>query len=122
MKRWLCILIGGVLVLSMPGMTIAQEKGKPEQSAEASQAPKPKSSISPKGPSESEEYRMGGVITAIDAASKSITIEQRQVKRERSVRLSMGNTAAKLLPDLKVGDSVNIWARGKRVTTLQKVS
>ena len=56
---------------------------------------------------------MGGVITDISAAAKKITIKQHQVKRERIVTLMMSGKTAKELSDLKVGDSVNVWVRGK---------
>ncbi len=72
-------------------------------------------------PSPPMKYRLGGIVTAIDPSAKKITLQQNQVKRERTVTLIIGNKASKKLPGLKVGDAVNFWVTGKTVTALEEV-
>ncbi len=67
------------------------------------------------------QYRMGGVVTAIDAKAKKITIQQQRVKKERTAALTVTKEIAKKLSDLKVGDAVNVWVSGSRITVLQKL-
>ena len=138
MKKLFIVLIGLIFVFSVTGLSIAQEKAKPGKAPEAAkpeaakpEAPKPeaakpepaKKEVAKKEASaEPVEYRVGGVITNINAREKQITIKQHQVKRERTVTLVMSGKTAKDLSNLKVGDSVNVWVKGKRITALQKVS
>ena len=140
MKKLSIILIGIFFVLSTAGLALAQEKAKPGKAPEVAkppesakatgsakvQAPKPKEAKPEKAKKEAPvkpvEYRMGGVVAAIDAAAKKITIKQDRVGRERIVTLRMGQRTAKELTNLKVGDAVNVWVSGKVITALQKVS
>jgi Cu/Ag efflux protein CusF len=104
-------------------LSIAQEKAKPEKAPEAVKPEAAKQEMAKKEASaEPMEYRVGGVITNISAEGKQITIKQHQVKRERIVTLMTSGKTAKDLSNLKVGDSVNVWVKGKRITALQKVS
>jgi Cu/Ag efflux protein CusF len=64
---------------------------------------------------------MGGIVVAMDAAAKKITIKQDAVKKQKKVALSVGKKAAKDLAGINVGDEVNVWVTGKTVTTLRKV-
>ena len=134
MKKLSIILIGIIFVLSATGVALAQEKAnpgkapevaKPGESAKA-QAPKSEEAKPEKAkkeaPAKLVKYRMGGVVAAIDAAAKKITIKQDRVKRERIVTLRMNQRTAKELTNLKVGDAVNVWVSGKVITALQKVS
>ena len=139
MKKVFIILTGVIFVFSTTGMALGQEKANPGKSGEAVkpaepakaaesakvEAPKPegaKSGEARKEPSPKPvQYRMGGVVTAIDAAGKNITIKQDQVKRERIVTLKMGQRTAKELTNIKVGDAVNVWVSGKMITALEKV-
>jgi Cu/Ag efflux protein CusF len=140
MKKLSIILISIIFVLSTTGVALAQEKAKPGKSpevakpgesakaAESAKAQAPKSEeakpekAKKEAPAKLVKYRMGGVVAAIDAAAKKITIKQDRVKRERIVTLRMGQRAAKELTNLKVGDAVNVWVSGKVITALQKVS
>ena len=145
MKKLSIILIGAIFVLSTTGWALAQEKTKPGKAPEAAkpgestkaaesaqaQAPKPVEAkpevakpekAKKETPAKSAEYRMGGIVTAIDVGRKKITIKQQRVKRERMVTLMMSEKTAKELSNIKVGDPVNVWVKGKRITALQKVS
>ncbi len=123
MKKTLMALVGVMLVIYMTGMPLAQEKANPGKSPEAikPEGAKP-GELKKETPTVPVEYRMGGIITAIDAPAKKITIKQQQVKRERTLTLILGKEMAKDLPDLRVGQSVNVWISGKSITTLERVS
>ncbi len=119
MKTAFMALVGLILVISITGLPLAQEKaspGKPPGVAKPEGGKKTEVSAAPM------EYRMGGIITAIDVPGKKITIQQQQVKRERTVTLRLGKETVKDLPDLRVGQSVNVWIEGKLITALEKVS
>jgi Cu/Ag efflux protein CusF len=123
MKKLFSVVIGLILVFSMTGLSIAQEKAKPGKAPEAVKPESAKQEGAKKEASaEPMEYRMGGVITNISAAGKQITIKQHQVKRERIVTLMMSGKTAEDLSNLKIGDSVNVWVKGNRIKALQKVS
>jgi len=123
MKRLIIVLIGVIFVISMAGLSIAQEKAKPGKAPEAAKPEVAKPEVAKKETStEPMEYRVGGVITKINAAGREITIKQHQVKRERIVTLMTSGKTAKDLSNLKVGDSVNVWVKGKKIIALQKVS
>ena len=117
------VLVGLILVISITGLPFAQEKANPGKSPEAvkPEGAKP-GELKKEAPTAPVEYRMGGIITAIDAPAKKITIKQQQVKRERTLTLILGKETAKDLPGLKVGQSVNVWINGKSITALEKVS
>jgi hypothetical protein len=123
MKKKLMALVGVILVISMTGMPLAQEKANPGKSPEAvkSEGAKP-GELKKEAPAGPVEYRMGGIITAINAPAKKITIKQQQVKREITLTLTLSKETAKDLPDLKVGQAVNVWINGKLITALEKVS
>ncbi len=123
MKKILIALVGLILVISMAGLPLAQEKANPGKSPEAAkpEGAKP-GELKKEAPAAPVEYRMGGIITAIDAPAKKITIKQQQVERERTLTLTLNKETAKKLPDLKVGQAVNVWINGKSITTLEKVS
>ncbi len=134
MKKLLIILIGLIFVLSMAGLASAQEKAKPATPAEATKSAepaKPTEAAKAEGakpeeakkeaPAKPVKFRMGGIITGIDAAAKKITIKQCKVKRERIFTLTMSKKVAKEISGLKVGDLVNVWVTGKMITALQRV-
>ena len=94
--------LSGIIValsLTSSGLALAQEKGKPEKAVEAVKATEkakvveaPKTEAAKPGMARPEatkkeaviralEYRMGGLVTAVDAAAGKITIDQRQVKK-----------------------------------------
>lgn len=112
MRKLFIIGVGLVMTLFMAGSAIAQEKAKTEGSAEAVKVAEPAKPI---------EYRMGGIITAIDLAAKKITLTQRQVERERTVTLALGKEVRSQMADLKAGEAVDVWVRGKIITRLNEV-
>jgi Cu/Ag efflux protein CusF len=135
MKKLSIVVTGLILVLSLTGLSFAEEKatlGKSGEAAKIALPAKPpgaakasgaKSEIDKKeAASKPIHYRMGGIVTAIDVAAKKITIKQDQVKRERTVSLRIGNKAAKEISNVQVGDAVNVWVKGNVITTLIKVS
>lgn len=133
MKKLSIILIGVIFVLSTTGLAFAQEKAKPgkppevAQPAEASKAQAPKPEVAKPEEAKKEtpkvvKYRMGGLVVALDLAARKITIKQDKVYRERKVTLTVSKKAAKDLAGIKVGDEVNVWVTGKKITALQKVS
>ena len=130
MKNFSLPFILLLFVLSSTGWALAQEKAKEEKPAEAAkagEAAKPAEAAKPEAvkkepPSPPMQYRMGGVITAIDPSAKKITLHQSQVKMERTVTLFLGKEALEKLPGLEVGDAVNVWMTGKTVTRLEKVA
>ena len=141
MRRLLITLIGIIVALSLTssGLALAQEKGKPEKAVEAVKATEkakaveaPKTEAGKPGMARPEaskeeavtrapEYRIGGLVTAVDAAAGKITIAQHQVKRERKVTLEVGKKFAKELADIKVDDAINVWVAGNKVTNLTKI-
>lgn len=134
MKRLSIFLIGLIFVLSTAGLAFAQEKAKPAIPAEATKSAepaKPTEAAKAEGakpeeakkeaPAKPVKFRMGGIITGIDAAAKKITIKQCKVKRERIFTLTMSKKVAKEISGLKVGDLVNVWVSGKIITVLKKV-
>ena len=133
MKKLAVIFSGVIFLLSLAGASLAQEKAGPGKSTEAVKKAEP---VKPAVPAKAEgakpqkaekkvaakpaQYRMGGVITAIDAKAKKITIKQQRVKKERTVSLTTTKEISKKLSDLKVGDAVNAWVSGNMITVLQK--
>jgi Cu/Ag efflux protein CusF len=138
MKKLVIFLMGLIFALSLTGLAFAQEKAKPTKPAEAAKPAEPAKPAKPAEPAKAVEaakpevakkeapakpamYRMGGIVVAMDAAAKKITIKQDAVKKQKKVALSVGKKAAKDLAGINVGDEVNVWVTGKTVTTLRKV-
>jgi Cu/Ag efflux protein CusF len=133
MKKLLIVLIGLIFVLSTTGPAFAQEKTKPGKPPEAAkppevskaQAPKPEAAKPGEAKKETPKvvkYRMGGLVIALDAAARKITLKQDKVYSERKVTLTISKKVAKDLAGINVGDEVNVWVTGKVITALQKVS
>ena len=131
MKGKLFVLfIGLIFALSVIGVALGQEKAKPTQPAEAA---KPAEAMKPAEPAKPQEakkevkkeappmYRAGGVVLAVDAKAAKITIEQREVKLQRKLSLTVSKKEAQQLAGINVGDSVNVWVTGSTVTKLIKV-
>ncbi len=137
MKKLSILLIGLVFVLSITGVTLAQEKAKPGKPPEGAkpaevskaQAPNPevakpevpKSEAAEKKTPKVAKYRMGGLVIALDATARKITIKQDKVYRERKIILTVSRKAAEGLAGINVGDLVNVWVTGKVITSLEKV-
>ena len=87
MRRLLMVLMVVMFAFSLPSLALAQEKGKAEKTAEVVKSAKPagaaevpKAQAAKPGMAKPEatkkeavtralEYRMGGVVTAVDAAA-----------------------------------------------------
>lgn len=134
MKKLSIVFIGAIFLLSLAGSNFAQEKATPGKSPESAKAPEPaKPAVATKAegakPKEAKkevtakpvQYRMGGVVTAIDAGAKKITIKQQRVKKERTVSLKLNKETSKKLSTLKIGDLVDVWVSGGMITVLQKL-
>ena len=105
MKRLAIFLIGMILAFSLTGVSFAREKAK---------APK-------KGVTQTGQPQAGGLVTALDAAGKNITIKQDKVKSERTLTLKISQQAANDLAGVKVGDEVNVWFTDHTLTALKRV-
>ncbi len=120
MKNEFIVLVGLILVFLLTSLTAAQEKPK---SAVAGKPEAAKQEVVKKeAPAKPVEYRIGGIIKDINPAQRKITIKQSQVKKERISTYTWSQETDKELSNLKVGDAVNIWVKGKEVTSLRKVS
>ncbi len=135
MKKLFIFTIGLVFIFSITALPSAQEKTKAAKSGEPvkSEPAKPgvPTGVAKAEPSKPEKTkkeapakpaldRMGGIVTALDQAGKTITLQQGSVHKERKVKLSLSKAAANALSGIKVGDAVNVWMKGKLVTSLQK--
>ena len=69
----------------------------------------------------SEKYRMGGIIKDIDPAGLKISIQQHQVKRDRTVTLNLDKRVVKDVAAFAKGDAINVWVRGNTVTGVEKI-
>jgi outer membrane biosynthesis protein TonB len=139
MKKLLVLLTALIFALSLTGLAFAQAKpepAKPEEPAKAAEPAKPAEEAKPAEPAKPEEakkeepkkeppkpvvYRMGGQVTAVDAAAKKITIAQNSVKLQKKVTLSVGKKVTKDLAGINVGDVVNVTVSGRTVTSIKKV-
>jgi len=136
MKRLLVLLIALVFALSLTGLAFAQAKAekpsKPAEPAKAAEPAKPAEVAKPAEPAKPAEakkeappkpvvYRMGGQVTAVDAAGKKVTIAQNAVKQQKKVTLAVSKAAAKDLAGIQVGDVVNVMVSGKTITSIKKI-
>jgi hypothetical protein len=136
MKNFFVIFVGLIFALSLAGLAFAQAKAEkaaqPEKAAEAAKPAEPAKPAEAAKPEKKEEakkeappkpavYRMGGQVTAIDAAAKKITIAQNSVKQQKKVTLTVSKKAAKDLAGVNVGDLVNVSITGKTVTSIKKI-
>ncbi len=131
MKKWAVVFVGLFLALALTGVCFAQEKAKPAKPEAAKpaalkpeaakpEAPKPEAAKK-EAPAKPAMYRMGGIVIAMDAAAKKMTLQQNEVKKQRKVTLQVGAKAQKNLAGVNVGDAVNVWITGNTITTLTKV-
>jgi hypothetical protein len=138
MKKLSIVLIGLIIVLSIQGLPLAQEKASPEKATVAGkeagateakalkpEEAKPEAAKPEEAKKEKPQmvrYRMGGLVVALDTPGRKITIKQDKVYRERKVTLTVSKKAAKDLAGINVGSEVNVWVTGKVITALRKVS
>lgn len=111
MKEAAIVMSGLVFFMGMSGGAFAQEKTRPDS----------KESSPLSAPVDTEEYRMGGIITNIDPTTGKISILQRKINREISVNFNLGKGGNDKISAFRKGDAVNVWVKGKRVTKIEKI-
>lgn len=135
MKKLLIVWIAFIFALSMAGSTLAQEKTKKDEQGQISKRAIEKSKEAAK-PEETKEkgrekreistkpyiWRAGGMVTAVDPKTKTLSVYQETVYHNRTLKLEVSGKVAKELENLKPGDLVNVWVTGNFVTALNKVS
>ncbi len=72
--------------------------------------------------SASHSWRMGGVVSAVDPQNHTISIHQETVHHDWVRQWKVNKKAAGELSNIKEGDLVNVWGKGKTVTEIGKVS
>ena len=110
--RQAAILIGFLIFFTFTSMGgFAQEKPNPpkaEQSALPTMVP-------------SEEFRMGGIIIAIDPARHKVLIQQYNVREERIVTLNLDKVETVKIYGFRKGDAVNVWVKGNTIIKIEKI-
>ena len=134
MKKIFIFWIAFIFALSMAGSTLAQEKTKKDEQGEISKPAITKSKEAAK-PEEAKEkgkekkdlsakpyiWRMGGMVTAADPKTKTLSIHQETLYHNRTLKMEVSGKVAKELENLRPGDLVNVWVTGNNVTALNKV-
>lgn len=130
---WMALIFG----LSVAGLALAQEKAKKEEPAGVSKPTTEKSVEAMKaeeaqGKEKAAEkehvsakpyiWRMGGLVTAVDAQAKTLSLHQETVDHDWVMKLRVSEKVAKELLNIKPGDLVNVWVDGKVITALNKVA
>ena len=136
MKKLCAILLGFIFAASLVGPGMAQEKAKKEEPAPVVKpaAEKPAEAVKAKEPQEkakAEEkkmaaskpitWRAGGVVSAVDAKTKTLSIHQVTLHHDRTLKLKLSEKAARGFSELKPGDPVNVWITDGEITALDKV-
>jgi hypothetical protein len=80
--------------MGMSGGAFAQEKGRPDS----------KESSPLSAPVDTEEARIGGIITNIDPTTGKISILQRKVNRDLEVTLNSGKGGKDTISAFRIGD------------------
>src|SRR3972149_6423388 len=110
--RQAAVLMGILIYFGFASVgALAQEKPNPTRSE----------LFPPEAMVPSEEFRMGGVIIAVDPARNKVLIQQYKVKEERIVALNLDEEAAGKISTFRKGDAVNIWVKGDTVTKIEKI-
>jgi uncharacterized membrane protein len=135
MKKLFIVWIAFIFALSLAGSTLAQEKTKKDEQGEISKPAITKSEEAAKSEEAKEKgkekrdisakpyiWRVGGVVTAVDPKTKTLSVHQETVYHNRTLKLEVSGKVAKELENLKPGDLVNVWVTGNNVTALNKVS
>jgi hypothetical protein len=136
MKKLFIVWIALLLALSQAGWTLAQEKAKKEEPAGVSKPATEKSTEAVKseeaqGKEKAEQgdrvsaklhiWRMGGMVTAVDPKTKTLSVHQETVYHNRLLKLEVSGKVVKELENLKPGDLVNVWVNGEVITAFNKV-
>ncbi len=135
-RKLLMVLAAVIFALSLTSFPLAQEKAK-EQPKEVSkpsvekpaappepkegEAKKEKGEVKKEAPAKPVVRRAGGIVTAVDMKTLTLSLHQQTVKHDRVLKLKVGKKMAKELENLKAGDLVNVWLSGTTVTALNKV-
>jgi len=136
MKKLFILWMVPILALSLTGLAFAQEKAKNEEPAGLSKPATEKSAeiarpgeVKGKEKAEGQHVstepsirRMGGLVTAVDPKSHTISIHQETVRHDWVMQFRVNGEVAKELSDIKPGDAVNIWVNGRIVTAMNRVS
>jgi len=133
MKKIFIVWIAFTFALSMVGLTLAQEKTQKNAQEEISKPAieKTKDTKPDEAKVKAKEkrqifaksyiWRMGGLITAVDAQAKTLSLRQKTVDHDWVMKLRASENVAKELLNIKPGDLVNVWVRGKVITALNRV-
>ncbi len=111
MKQAEILIFLSVLFVGMSEGAFAQEKVRSE-----SKEPWPLAALV-----DTEEYRMGGLITNIDPTTGKISILQRKVNQDLTVALDLGKGGNDKISAFRKGDAVNVWIKGKTITKIEKI-
>ena len=111
MKQTAILMFVSVFFMGMSGGAFAQEKARPD----------PKESSPLSAPVDTEEYRMGGIITDIDPTTGKISILQRKISRDNAVTLNLGKEGNDKVSAFRIGDAVNVWVKGKTITKIERI-
>lgn len=142
MKKLIHIWITLIFALSLASFALGQEKAKKVETAPASKPAPEKATevVKPEAakPQEAKEkpkaeekkpvaekpriWRAGGMVTAVDMKTLTLSVHQETVKHDRVLKLKVSKKIAKELGNLKPGDLVNVWLSGTTATALNKVN
>ena len=135
MKNLFIVWIAFIFALSTAGLTLAQERTKKDEQEEVSKPAidKLKEAAKPEEANEKAKekkdistkpyiWRAGGMVTAVNPKTKTLSVHQETVSHNRTLKLEMSGKVAKGLENLRPGDLVNVWVTGNNVTALNKVS
>ena len=111
MKQAAILMFVSVFFIGMSNGAFAQEKPRPES----------KESSPLSAPVDTEDYRMGGIITNVDPTTGEISILQRKMNRDVAVTLNLGERENRKISAFRIGDAVNVWVKGKTVTKIEKI-
>jgi len=120
---WMALIFG----LSVAGLALAQEKAKKDEPTEVSKPAPVKTTEAVKAEKEHVSAkphirRMGGLVAAVDAQAKTLSLHQETVDHDWVMKLRVSEKVAKELSNIKPGDLVNVWFNGKVITALNKVA
>lgn len=129
MKKLVILWTAFMFALCLTGSTLAQEKPGEQGGIRKSVPELSKTDKQEQGKMKEQIgvsampsiSRIGGVITAVDPKTKTLSVHQETVYHNRTWHLEVTGKMTNELTNLKPGNLVNIWLAGKTVTALQKV-
>ncbi len=117
MLGYVCMLF--ILCLVLAGPVGAMENAQKGELAGLNDPGLKNSSEMSAGP---HSWRMGGIVSAVDPQNHTISIHQETVHHDWVRQWKVDEKVAKELSNIKSGDLVNVWGKGKVVTDMKKVS